>query len=86
MYILFSILFSVCDTNHYGVLCSDVCSDRHCDETNGKSTCNGITGQCGNGCDPGWTGVDCTQSKTIITLRYNILVIFKCLFVRSFVR
>ena len=82
MYIFSSIFISGCDTNHYGLLCSGVCSDRHCDETNGKSTCNGIPGQCVNGCDPGWTGVDCTHSKTINTLLYNIFVtfeIYKCM-------
>ncbi|XP_041355508.1 tenascin-like [Gigantopelta aegis] len=51
----------VCDSDHYGLLCNATCSNRHCDQTNGTSRCDNITGQCDYGCQPGYTGTDCTQ-------------------------
>ncbi|XP_041379554.1 multiple epidermal growth factor-like domains protein 11 [Gigantopelta aegis] len=52
---------NVCDSDHYGSLCSVSCSNRHCDQTNGISRCDKITGRCDTGCEPGWTGPDCTK-------------------------
>ncbi|XP_041374102.1 multiple epidermal growth factor-like domains protein 10 [Gigantopelta aegis] len=46
---------SVCDSSHYGELCSEDCYSRHCI---GSSSCN-ITGRCDNGCTAGWLSVDC---------------------------
>ncbi|XP_041374075.1 multiple epidermal growth factor-like domains protein 10 [Gigantopelta aegis] len=47
---------NVCDSNHYGELCREDCSTRHCV---GSSTCDSI-GRCDNGCTEGWMQPDCT--------------------------
>ncbi|XP_041374925.1 multiple epidermal growth factor-like domains protein 10 [Gigantopelta aegis] len=48
----------VCDSSHYGDLCSKKCSNRHC---KGRSSCYG-SGECTFGCDPGWWTDDCTRT------------------------
>ncbi|XP_041374567.1 multiple epidermal growth factor-like domains protein 11 isoform X2 [Gigantopelta aegis] len=52
---------SECDSEHYGPLCEKPCSDRHCDESRGKSSCNKTSGRCDNGCTAGWNEPDCTK-------------------------
>ncbi|XP_041375023.1 multiple epidermal growth factor-like domains protein 6 [Gigantopelta aegis] len=54
---------SECDSEHYGPLCEKTCSDRHCDESRGKSSCDKQTGRCDNGCTAGWMDADCTMLR-----------------------
>ncbi|XP_041373989.1 platelet endothelial aggregation receptor 1-like isoform X2 [Gigantopelta aegis] len=49
-----------CDSKHYGFMCEKLCSERHCDESLGKS-CEKETGLCVDGCAAGWKGPDCTE-------------------------
>ncbi|XP_041374088.1 multiple epidermal growth factor-like domains protein 10 [Gigantopelta aegis] len=46
-----------CDSSHYGELCNNNCSSRHC---NVSSSCHNITGRCDSGCTAGWMSPDCT--------------------------
>ena len=48
-------LIVACDVGTYGLNCTEKCSG-HC--RNG-TFCNFISGHCGFGCDPGYTGYDC---------------------------
>ncbi|XP_041379675.1 multiple epidermal growth factor-like domains protein 10, partial [Gigantopelta aegis] len=46
--------------DNYGANCNRNCRYRHC--VSQAAPCTTDTGDCGNeGCEPGWTGVDCTQ-------------------------
>ncbi|XP_041374924.1 multiple epidermal growth factor-like domains protein 11 [Gigantopelta aegis] len=52
---------SVCVSDHYGPLCENSCSSRHCDESRSNSSCNKMTGRCDDECIPGWMDQDCTK-------------------------
>ncbi|XP_046560687.1 multiple epidermal growth factor-like domains protein 10 [Haliotis rubra] len=55
---------TVCKSSSYGTNCSRSCSQRNCKgET---SVCNHVTGACLGGCQSGWSGADCVQSKQIV--------------------
>ncbi|XP_041374110.1 multiple epidermal growth factor-like domains protein 10 [Gigantopelta aegis] len=45
-----------CVSNHYGPLCENSCSSKHC-----NVPCNKRTGQCDNGCTAGWIEPDCAK-------------------------
>ncbi|XP_041357583.1 multiple epidermal growth factor-like domains protein 6 [Gigantopelta aegis] len=45
----------------YGPNCHKFCTDRHC-ITSRMSRCDVRTGSCYGRCEPGWSGVDCTQA------------------------
>lgn len=46
-----------CMIPYYGNDCSNLCS-AFCNVT---GRCDKITGRCGGGCKPGWTGSTCNQ-------------------------
>lgn len=47
----------VCSTGYFGIDCSRQCS-KNCIETN---KCDRLSGQCDNGCKPGWKGGTCND-------------------------
>ena len=49
-----------CEAGQYGAECGQTCTV-HC-AGEGKP-CDHISGQCTNGCEPGYTGERCTQGK-----------------------
>lgn len=49
---------SECPSDHYGRNCSSRCG--HC---YGKAACDIVTGKCEHGCEPGYMGDKCLQSK-----------------------
>lgn len=51
-------LFLACNKGRYGLNCSQVCG--HCKE---NTHCHHISGLCDWGCDTGYRGNQCTQSK-----------------------
>ena len=58
---------SACRFNvRYGYSCEKSCAARHCAVQ--TSSCNGLTGACGTGCQAGWTGVDCNTGNFSISL------------------
>ncbi len=57
-------LVSVCSVGSYGTNCEKLCSDRHCKGDN--SSCDHVTGRCVGGCEAGWDGTDCSESKRIV--------------------
>ena len=52
-------IFAECDNNTFGPSCTGVCG--HCSE---KKQCHHNNGTCLNGCDPGFSGNQCTQGDT----------------------
>ena len=46
----------------YGLSCENNCSSRNCNGSSGG--CHGLTGQCVDGCKPGWFGQDCTKDAS----------------------
>ncbi|ESO93187.1 hypothetical protein LOTGIDRAFT_175586 [Lottia gigantea] len=50
-----------CEDDVYGVGCSKKCSDRKCKDNNLQ--CDSKTGECIDGCQPGYQSIDCTQDK-----------------------
>ncbi|XP_046374250.2 multiple epidermal growth factor-like domains protein 10 [Haliotis rufescens] len=45
----------------YGDGCSEMCSDRKCNEAS-RDNCDHVTGECESGCRPGWKDTDCTEA------------------------
>ena len=61
---LINIMFSylACEKNKYGSNCEKDCNNRQCADN--ATTCDDAQfGTCVKGCQAGWTGADCTQSK-----------------------
>lgn len=48
-----------CDPGFYGIKCSDVCSE-HCAD---PMSCDHVNGSCMTGCQDGFLGSKCTESK-----------------------
>lgn len=60
----------MCDDGTYGHDCKNNCSG-HC--MNG-SQCNKLTGHCDRGCNPGYTGSDCSRGMwnyVILCVMFN---------------
>ena len=56
---------------HYGTFGNKCENNCHCLD---QATCDKLSGHCASGCQAGWTGDDCQQSKAIYTYD-DILVI-----------
>lgn len=57
----YEIIFIACDDGTFGTNCSNVCG--HC---NKGQACDKETGVCPNGCDSGYIGVHCKESKVSV--------------------
>lgn len=55
-----------CPFGKYGIGCAYNCS-MTCIE---QYTCEGTTGKCVGGCQPGWKGVQCDQGKVTVVMNY----------------
>lgn len=49
---------SVCPNGYFGQDCTERCKDT-------CTGCNHVNGLCDSGCQPGWTGHNCTQSMIL---------------------
>ncbi|XP_050401526.2 uncharacterized protein LOC126818260 [Patella vulgata] len=49
-----------CVSGTYGTKCDLLCSGRHCLH---QSSCNPSNGSCDDGCEDGYTGIDCTYTQ-----------------------
>lgn len=67
-----------CTNGYYGNDCINHCSG-NCDLT---SRCEKSTGQCDDGCIPGWRGIICNQSKCF-TSYLMVCIIFFFLYILS---
>ena len=58
-----------CDDFHYGFNCNETCN------VNCKG-CNRTTGECQNGCNPGWTGNRCREGDMFVGFFYQLKSMF----------
>lgn len=63
-----SVFLTECQKWWFGDKCGQKCKG-HCRD---NSTCNHVTGQCDEGCDPGWTGTRCDDGRFNIFSIYDI--------------
>ena len=69
MMMMMIITAAVCEPYTYGVRC-----DRKCGHCRLKQACNMVTGVCSAGCQAGWQGKQCIQSKWRHTLALTPLI------------
>lgn len=55
-----------CPFGKYGLRCAYNCSMTCIEQYN----CEGMTGKCVGGCQPGWEGVQCDRGKVIVVMNY----------------
>ena len=58
----------------YGPNCASPCG--HCKD---GSTCDRLIGTCPNGCDPGWTGLLCANSKLLLACLFGLCQAKNCI-------
>ena len=63
-----------CNPGSFGAMCKDVCS-QHCQDSR---SCDHITGTCVGGCQDGWIGSKCTESKPISICRMHAYLLIFC--------
>ena len=64
-------IIQACDIGHYGEQCTNECKARNC---HGNEMCTKETGQCVDGCEPGWQGTACTiREYNFVILHYSTL-------------
>lgn len=64
------LLNSGCESGFYGLNCTDLCSS-HCEN---NDPCDHISGVCPNGCQDGYIGARCNNSKNLDSFVYNNIV------------
>lgn len=57
---VYILLNSECPVGHYGIGCMELCSG-HCINS---EPCGHVSGECPSGCQDGYIGTDCANSKT----------------------